>query len=209
MFDTVLVAKNLIDEALKDSGISLVSSDGYYDFQTKDLDNTLSCFYIEENGSFLFRKQELKWVEPDPNNKQKWNFGHMEPVGDPEMIEDTRTCYIDFYDFCNSEDERIFITFKAHVKCGKLQESISILSIERINLKQEAEKHKEIEEKWKRIKKDIRWIIGSAMRDFRYKISRFFYPMIRSIDKFQEDLLSKAREQEFPKQKEYKDSYYD
>lgn len=209
MFDTVLVAKNLIDEALKDTDIILESSDGYYDFQTKDLDNILSCFYIEENGSFLLKKQEFKWIEPDLNKKGKWNFGHMEPYGDPEMIEDTRTCYIDFYDFYNSEEERIFITFKAHVKCGKLQEPISILSIERVNLKEESIKHKEIEEKWEKIRKDKRWIIGCAIRDFRYKISRFFYPLIRSIDKFQEDLLRKAREQEFPKPKEYKDSYYD
>lgn len=209
MFDTVLVAKNLIDEVLKDTAITLESSDGYYDFQTKDLDNALSCFYIEENGSFLFKKQKLKWVEPDPNNKGKWNFGHMEPVGDPEMIEDTRACYIDFYDFSNTQKERIFVTFRAHVKCGKLQEPISILSIERSNLEQEAIQTKVFNEKWEKIRKDKRWIIGSAIRDFRYKISRFFYPMIRSIDKFQEDLLSKAREQEFPKQKEYKDSYYD
>ena len=47
MFDTVLVAKNLLDEVIKDSDIILeASSDGYYDFQTKDLDNFLTTFFL-------------------------------------------------------------------------------------------------------------------------------------------------------------------
>jgi hypothetical protein len=171
----------------------------------------MSSFYIEDDGSFVWKKQDYKYLPPDPNNAadRKWKIGSMQPVGEPQMIEDTRTAYIEFYDSFVSEIERIFITFKAHVKCGKLQEPISILSIERSNFEQEAIQTKIFNEKWEKIKKDKRWIIGSAIRDIRYKITRFFSPISRKIDKLQSNLLDSAREEQFPKEKEYRDSYYE
>jgi len=211
MFDGVYVAKSLIDEVLKDTDIKMESFEGYYDFQTKDLDNVMCSFYIEADGSFCWEKLNQEYIPPTKGKEKKgrWNIGEMREISPPEKIEDTRTAYIEFYDSFVSEIERIFITFKAHVKCGKLQEPISILSIERSNFEQEAIQTKIFNEKWEKIKKDKRWIIGSAIRDIRYKISRFFSPISRKIDKLQSNLLDSAREKQFPKEKEYRDSYYE
>jgi hypothetical protein len=211
MFDTINVNISLIREAIKDQDINFEPYEGYCDFQTKDLDNLMSVFFIESDGSFFLQKLHQEYIPPVETDikKGRYNFGEWKEIAPPEKIEDTRTAYIDFYDFFNTQTERIFVTFTAHVKCGKLVEPISVKSIERSDLEQEAIQTKLFNEKWEKIRKDKRWIIGSAIREARYKISRFFSPITRSIDKFQSKLLDAARYEQFPKEKEYRDSYYD
>lgn len=199
MFDTVHVAKSLIDDLIKDDkGINLMSEDGYYLFQTKDLDNLMFDFYIELDGSFFFQKRYHKWVPPD-ESRDNFNFGHMEEYKEPEMILDNRSVYVHFYDGCKSETDSIFITFKAHLNNGKLQSPISIHEITKTSLKELELSKAEFDLKWAMIRADKRWIIGSLIRKIRFKISRFFNPLIRAISKFEDDLIGKAREEHFPK----------
>ncbi len=191
MFDSVYVAKSLIDNLIKDTDVLLESFEGYYDFQTKDLDNFLTAFYIENDGSFVWEKREYKEREVKENDPIR--YAPLELVGEPQKIEDTRTAYIDFYDVYSTEEERVFVTFTAHVKNGKLAEPIFIKSVERTNLKEEQEKFKPQQERWDKVKSSWEWIVASFISESKWKISRFFYPLTKSISDLEQNLRSKAR----------------
>lgn len=192
MYDTIFVAKALIDQALADEEINIETFEGYYDFQTKDLDSFLSSFYIEEDGSFLYKEQKYKHVSPDPSSDKKWNFGHLVPDGPSKMIEDTRTSYIEFYDLCSTETERIFVTFTAHVKGGRLAEPIILKSVERTNLAEEREKHKIIQRQRDRVMSTWQWKLASFISSARWKTQRFFNPLMRRLDKLEINLRAQA-----------------
>lgn len=199
MYDNFFCAKSLIKNITEGNDISIkdfegYSKDDYFFFQTKDLDNSLACFYLEEDGTFLFKKQEYKYVPPDPEKKiGLLNMGHMEPVGEPEMIKDTRNCYVDFYDFYTTEEERVFVTFTAHVKDGKLVEPISIKNVERTNLAEEKERHKKIEERWNKIRSTWQYKLLTFIGNVRSKINRLTYPLTMRLYRF-EEYLRKASE---------------
>lgn len=196
MFDTVLVAKNLLDEVIKDTDIVLeASSDGYFDFQTKDLDNSLTSFYIEEDGSFSWYKLNQEYIAPIETDRKKegFHFGEWREISPPEKVLDTRTAYIEFYDFYHTETERIFVTFLAHVKCGKLVEPISIKEIERTNLEQEAIRAKKNTAKWDNIRASWEWRVAEFIRNLRWKVSKIFYPLTMGIDNFENNLRKSAK----------------
>lgn len=194
MYDSINVSQDLILEATKDTDLLFEPYKGYYNFQTKDLDNSLINYYIEADGSFYWKKQEYKWIEPDPNAKdRKFNFGHMEPVGEPEIIEDTRTSYIEFYDVYSTDTERLFVTFIAHVKCGKLAEPIALKSIERTDLEKEANEFKLHRAKWDKAQATWQWRLASFISSAKWKLSKLFRPISNRIEKLERDLREKAR----------------
>ena len=195
MFDGVYVAKSLIDNLIKDTDIKIESYKGYYDFQTKDLDNSLTSFFIEENGDFCWEKLSQEYIPPTEEDRKKkgFHFGEWKELAPPEKILDTRTAYIDFYDLTNTETERIFITFTAHVKCGKLVEPISIKEIERTNLEKEAVESKKNKAKWDNIRATWEWKIADFIRNSRWKIGKIFYPLKRGIDNFENKLRKSAK----------------
>ena len=191
MFDTVYVAQSLIDQLIKDSDILLEPFEGYYNFQTKDLDNFLTGFFIEADGSFVWEKREYKERERKKDDP-KW-ISPLQLVGEPQKIEDTRTVYIDIYDLYNTEEERVFVTFTAHLKAGKLVEPISIKSIERTNLKEEQEKNKPQHEKWDKVRSSWEWNVAGFISDAKWKISRFFHPFTKLISDIELNLRAKAK----------------
>lgn len=193
MFDSILVAKSLLDDLVQKHNLLLEQSEGYYDFQTKDLDNSLTCFYIQADGSFVWKKQEYKWFEANKEKEFPNNLPYSEPVGDPEFIPYKSPAYIEFYDLYTTEEDRFFVTFIAHVKDGKLVEPIQLKEIEKTNLKEEAEKHKPNIEKWDKIRASREWRIANAIRTVRWKINRIFYPFSKRIDDFESNLRSQAR----------------
>lgn len=193
MYDNLLVAQSLIEEATKDTDIVLKPYNGYCDFQTKDLDNFLTTFFIQADGSFVWEKREYKYKEPEFNSTRKWNFGSLEPVGEPELVIDTRSSYISFYDFYNTDEERIFVTFLAHVTNGRLAEPIIIESVERVNLKEEAEKHKKIREHREKTEDTWEWQLATFISQLRWKITRFFQPFNRRLDSIEKNLRDKAK----------------
>jgi len=203
MFDSILVAKSLIDELIKDTDIVLESSDEFYDFQTKDLDNSLTTFFIDESGSFYWNKLNREYIPPPETDKKKkgYNFGEWREISPPEKIEDTRTTYIEFYDLQTTQEERIFITFIAHVKCGKLAEPISIKEIERTNLKEEAIKTKKYKEQWDNVRGTWQWKTSDLIRNSRWKIGKIFYPFFRLLDNI-ENKLRKTSKQKFLDEKD-------
>ena len=191
MFDTVLVAKELIDKIEKAPDVVFQSSEGYYDFQTKDLDNALSSFYIEADGTFYYYHQDFEWKQPDP--KAKWPLPYMSPIGEPEKRVDARVTYLEFYDFIESPTERIFVTFLAHIKNGKLAEPIVVKSISRDNLEEEAIRTKKYREDWEKVQATWQWKLATKISWFCHKIRRLLYPIENSISELESYLRKEAK----------------
>lgn len=194
MYDNLLLAQSLIEKAVEGTDIILHPFNGYCDFQTKDLDNSLTTFFIQADGSFVWEKRVYTYKEPEFSSTRKWNFGSLETVGEPEIVVDTRSAYISFYDFYNTKEERVFVTFKAHVKNGKLVEPITIESIERTNLKEESEKTKKIREQWNKIEDTWEWWLASVISEYRWKVTRFLNPFKRRLDDIEKNLRDKAKQ---------------
>lgn len=196
MFDVIHAHESLIYPLISQYGFELEMSKfkSYFHFQTKDLDNSLTNFYIEKDGSFVWEKLNQEWIPPVETDikKKGFNFGEWKELAPPEKIEDARITYIEFYDLFNFQEERIFITFLAHVKNGKLVEPISIKSIERTNLEQESKETKIHQEKWKNIRSTWQWKTASFLQNIRWKIKRFFLPLFNSLDKLEKNLRKKA-----------------
>jgi hypothetical protein len=191
MFDSILVAKSLLDDLVKEHGLLLEQSEGYYDFQTKDLDNSLTTFYIQADGSFVWKKQKYKCTTKEENPDLKWPTS--EPVGDPEFIPYKSPVYIEFYDLYTTEEDRFFVTFIAHVNDGKLVEPIKLKEIEKNNLKEEAERNKPYHEKWEKIRASFEWQVAEVITNARWKINRIFYPFSKLLDDLNSNLRSKAK----------------
>ena len=196
MYDTILVAQSLIEKAVEGSDVVLEPFDGYHNFQTKDLDNFLTNFYIEADGSFVWEKQEYEYKvqEPDRSSKRGWMSGvHMSPVGEPQMISDTRNAYIEFYDSYSTEKERLFVTFTAHVKNGSLVEPISLKSIERTDLEEERISTQKSREQWKKTEDTWQWQLATFISGCRWKVTKFFNPFSRKLDTIEKNLRDQAK----------------
>ena len=69
-----------------------------WSFQTKDLNNLMSEYVLQDGILYERKYKETKWIEPDPLNKDKWNFGHMDYTDG--YLEDTKYHgVINMYDY--------------------------------------------------------------------------------------------------------------
>lgn len=85
MYDTIECKDEM---PFNDEMMSLGLSANSWDFQTKDLNNSMSV-YVLQGGSLLQKKyKDSKWIEPDTKKPDRWSFGHMEHSG--LYLEDTR-----------------------------------------------------------------------------------------------------------------------
>ena len=184
MFDTVLVKDKLIKPLVDKDIFEAIQQDleeGFLSFQTKDLENCLFCYKIDEDKKLM--EQRYGFIE-DETDLQK-------------PTHDTRTTYIEFYDALGRVGEdSIFITFKAHIVKGEVQD-ISVLQIERTNIKEQQEATKKIQERWAKIRSTPEWRLWDFINNIEWKINRFFYPVSRKYSSFKIYLRQKA-ESKFP-----------
>ena len=191
MFDTVLVKDKLIKPLVDKDIFEAIQQDieeGFLSFQTKDLENCLFCYKIDEDKKLM--EQRYGFIEDET-----------EPLGGRTDLQkpthDTRTTYIEFYDALGQVGEdSIFITFKAHIVKGEIQD-ISVLQIERSNIKEMQENGKKIQERWAKIRSTPEWRLWNFINNIEWKINRFFYPVSRKYSSFKIYLRQKA-ESKFP-----------
>lgn len=122
MFDTMLVHESLLrglfnEEANnKDILDALKDENGYCDFQTKDLENSLSTFKLKEDGKLYLHK--YLWLKE--GEEQKDTLTHV-------------TSYVEFYNYFNTDKEQIHINLNMHIVEGELRE-MRIDTVEREDL---------------------------------------------------------------------------
>ena len=174
MFDDLLIHKSLIDEAIKDTDLSFEDKDGYYYFQTKDLDNLLNCYYLQEDGNLVLKEQEYEFIE-DNNNEPKsiFNLGYKNvPIGEPEYIKKDISNYVSFHEYYETDKESLFVEFNMHIKNGKLDGGINIVSIERKDLKEIQEKQKKHSEMVDKLTSTWEWKVANVLNNYLYLFNK-------------------------------------
>ena len=195
MFDTINVKKNLIDNVLKEHNFKNFEEYNnyerdYYNFQTKNLDNCLQEYYLEEDGTFLLGVQEYEIAKITEKNK----FPFMQPVGEVKKQPTTINSYIDFYDGYNTDHEYIWVTFSAHIEDGKLVKDITVKNIERTNLAEERCRNHKATLYWNAVKSTWQWKLTCLIDTIRFKFnSLFVHPITKTLDKVQKALIEKAK----------------
>jgi hypothetical protein len=196
MFDTLNVKKELLEDLCKEAGLEFEEWEGEYSFQTKDLENVLATFVLLADGTLTERRQESVWVEPKPksvHDTASWisSMGHMESVGEPYYVDTDYTTYVTFYDFYETETERVWVDFVAHFKNGKLSEPIKISKVERSNLLEEKETIKINNKKWEVARVNWKWK-ASLLID---EVVRPVEKLLRKIARLSSDLREQARKE--------------
>lgn len=192
MFDYITVHQDLLDGLCSVNNIALEKRDGYYSFQTKDLDNFLTEFCIESDESFVYKHQEVEYVKPDVQ-RDGWNFGYEKPVGDPVLISDNRSAYFTFHDLYHTDTHRIWCSFVAHVANGKLVEPIKLHKLEKVDLAQEQVQSLKNKQLWDELNACWEWKLSCFVIEAQYKFKRLFRPLVRSIDDLIERLRDRAK----------------
>lgn len=197
MFDNIYVAQSLIEKAVEGTDVALKPLKGYYNFQSKDLDNFLTNFYIEVDGSFAWEQQKYEYNELESNPIGKgWTWKmYAHPVGEPQKVPDTRTTYIDFYDSYDTDEERLFITFTAHVKNGSLVEPIVLKSVERVNLEDQRVSAQKLRDQWNKTEDTWQWQLATFISECRWKVEKFFRPFNNWLNAQEENLRDQAKSQ--------------
>lgn len=126
------------------------------EFQTKDLENLLDLYYLNEDGTLYWRKRQYEWIDDD----NAFLKGYMDVV-DEEIIPTNYHGVLNFYcyetvheDESSDKAKDISIDYLAKFTNGKI-ENIEVLSYEItdatvriIELKNTMKKHEERRKRW-------------------------------------------------------------
>jgi len=126
------------------------------EFQTKDLENLLDLYYLNEDGILYWRKRKYEWKDDD----DAFLKGYMDVV-EEEVVPTNFHGVLNFYcyetveeDLENNKAKDITIDYLAKFTNGKL-ENIEVLSYEVrdatvriIDLKNTMKKHEELRKRW-------------------------------------------------------------
>ena len=181
MFD-IIVVKDILPwtEEMKAEGLPDIITD----FQTKDLLNC-SALYKIENGRLLQQKfTEEVWVEPDPNNKDEFDFGHLDRKG--EYWEGTEYHgKLQFYDYSSIDKpgNDCWVEFTATFTKGQL-DGVEVTKFEKTDnterlkswkkMKEDiAREHKRWINKYFNHTKPVRWLRRQVWGKFWYSASQF------------------------------------
>ena len=196
MFDTLIVKKELLEDLCKEAGLQFEEWEGEYNFQTKDLDNALAVFVLQADGTLTERRQESVWVEPKPksvHDTDSWvtSMGHFDSVGEPYYVDTNYTTYVTFYDFYETETERVWVDFVAHFKNGKLSEPIKISKVERTNLLEEKKRQKDYHRKWEAVRVNWKWKAALLIDKIITPVER----LLRKVSRLTSNLREQARKE--------------
>ncbi len=126
------------------------------EFQTKDLENLLDLYYLNEDGILYWRKRKYEWKDDD----DAFLKGYMDVV-EEEVVPTDFHGVLNFYcyetveeDIKNNKAKDVIIDYLAKFTNGKL-ENIEVLSYEIIDatvriidLKNTMKKHEERRKRW-------------------------------------------------------------
>jgi len=178
MFDTIHIDKKFLPF------IKEIQKNGYFlnSLQTKDFDNLLEDYYVDENGKLFLDKVEYIIIEnPDPPQRKKWNPPFFQEEKSRERIFIPYTGIVTagafFMDYNNPKDE-IFVDIDFKFIDGLLQSKGSVKEI-RITLVEDVlENRRKLEEN--RFKRDNDFIYQIST-----KISRFISRITNKLHRFQ------------------------
>jgi hypothetical protein len=179
MFDEILVKQELpIPEEIKN-----FCDWKNHCFQTKDLDNTMSVYIINEYFELVEQRTEREYIPYTEEERKKlkvktWNFWKEVIEGDTTYINTNYHGVLNFYAYEHLNDEEDFsIDFKAYFVYGKL-DKIELLSFEKSQsylisnekIRQQIEKEKK--KPWNKVKA---FLYPLGWKWFWRKVERFIF----------------------------------
>ena len=151
----------------------------YYYFQTKDLDNFLHYFYLQEDKKLMVEESSYSFIDKDSGEAPK-----------PKVLkEDTRTADVVFYDIFPTQTEQVWLELKATIIRGEVSE-IKISKIEKESLEDIAIQNKKAQE-W-RDQRETLWQmkVFRFLQTIEWKLNRIFY---RFFKRFYDQFMSYLR----------------
>jgi hypothetical protein len=183
MFDTMYFHKKFLPaiEPVEKNGYSLIS------LQTKDFENLLEEYHVDENGRLYLDKVDYILVENDVlPEKGKWNppFFQEEKGRERIFIPHTGivTAGIFFMDYKNEKDE-IFVDIDFKFIDGILQETGKVKIIKVTPIQEVLETRRKIEERRYKKENDVLYCICNYL-------SRKLNRLLFKLHKIQDFLLS-------------------
>lgn len=182
MFDYISVLDPLpFTDEMKSLGLDSIEF-----FQTKDLDCSLSNYFIQGGKLFQEDYKINEWVEGDPKAESVMDkIGYMKRE-EPFLKQCFISQYISFYEYLDNVQGKwdCWVEFKAHVKDGVVI-SCELSSFEKKDNKERKQREKELENEWERI--DSLWynkyIFHTRFwRFLRRKITFGLYKIARFCD---------------------------
>jgi hypothetical protein len=186
MFDNISVSDPLpFTEEMKALGFA----ENKHTFQTKDLDNTLSSYIIQNNKLYIEKYKTERWVEGDPDSKNPfYKIGRIERE-DLYFEEVPYHGEIYFYDFCQDKENKYdcWIEFKAIFTNGTLEKiepfkfTAEDNSLRKQREKEWAEKFDEQQRAWYNKyffhTKPYRWFVNRIWYRACYNLGSFFHKL--------------------------------
>lgn len=187
MFDTVLVKKKLLENVFPSDLLALWEDHdgGYFDFQTKDLDNILTTYYLEEDGKVYVRKWNTETEEYEEKNR---------PASELSQ-------YVEFYTFEQYVgEENVWISFEAQISDGVVRE-IRLKDLEREKIADVEARQRAHNERWEKIRSTLEWRVYDFLQETEWFFHRLFHPLRWRYNSFKLKLKEKA-EKKYPEQDE-------
>jgi hypothetical protein len=189
MFDYLNVDKSLLQNLVEEDilvALQQQEDKECYNFQTKSLDCLMDAYFIKNDNKLYHQKLQLGWEEGDFDKNEEITFCN-------DITE-----YISFHDLLpDVNGYQVFLTFKAHVVCGIVQ-NITLVKTEKTELKQLQDETKEHRLKWLQVENEWDWIIGTFIFEWKLKIDRFFRRISAPIDDYIFYKRTKAQAKYFP-----------
>lgn len=157
---------------------------GSREFQSKDLDCTLSSYEIREDGSIWEEKRETEYVPGNDKAKTFWGkIGHLKTIKtwfEPLQINN----FINIYDYQqnNKGDYDYDIEYRIRFENGKIVD-VKLVDFEAIDNTSRKKLHEENEKTW------LKWIEYKKTYRYRYIVRPYLY-VIRKSFVFSQNILS-------------------
>lgn len=153
---------------------------GSREFQSKDLDCTLSSYEIREDGSIWEEKRETEYVPGNDKAKTFWGkIGHFKTIKtwfEPLQIND----FINIYDYQqnNKGNYDYDIEYRIRFENGKIID-VKLVDFEAIDNTNRKKLHEENEQTWRK------WIQYKKTYRYRYIVRPYLYVIRKSFVFFQ------------------------
>lgn len=157
---------------------------GSREFQSKDLDCTLSFYEIREDGSIWEEKRETEYVPGNDKAKTFWGkIGHLKTIKtwfEPLQINN----FINIYDYQqnNKGDYDYDIEYRIRFENSKIVD-VKLVDFEAIDNTSRKKLHEENEKTW------LKWIEYKKTYRYRYIVRPYLY-VIRKSFVFSQNILS-------------------
>lgn len=197
MFDTINVDRTLLDPLMEANDFKFeLYDEKYYSFQTKDIENALTEYFIEADGNVYVRECDYEILTKEEEEKQR-KQSHL-GLAFPKIINERKTLdtsiwgYVKFYDEFTTDTERFWVDFEALIQDGKMT-SVKVKNVERTLLEEERKNIEKVQKYWRDVYDTWEWQLLDRIRNIKTFFRKLIFPLRKRIEQWEERLLESAK----------------